>query len=238
MTSVLKSVLFLQPFPPPLPPMRHVRPMRGPSPSPLVLASCGFSSSPMRATAAKASKFHMSPMMVRQFNTLFIKSSNVKNWLILWSLLHLKNVVTVYYFDVAFYTTVYVSPQAAYCYSLPSIIWVLLCSRGLPAADRGHSARWEALRLREPPGDTKGTEQLPAWLCLIWENHISSSHAIGQVILLSPQQDKKLIKALFDVLAHPQNYFKYTAQESKEMFPRSFIKLLRSKVTRFLRPYK
>ncbi|XP_043943235.1 signal peptide, CUB and EGF-like domain-containing protein 1 [Protopterus annectens] len=51
-------------------------------------------------------------------------------------------------------------------------------------------------------------------------------------------KDKKLIKALFDVLAHPQNYFKYTAQESKEMFPRSFIKLLRSKVSRFLRPYK
>ncbi|XP_078273025.1 signal peptide, CUB and EGF-like domain-containing protein 1 isoform X3 [Rhinoraja longicauda] len=51
-------------------------------------------------------------------------------------------------------------------------------------------------------------------------------------------KDKKLIKALFDVLAYPQNYFKYTAQESKEMFPRSFIKLLRSKVSRFLRPYK
>ncbi|KAK2489100.1 hypothetical protein MC885_017056 [Smutsia gigantea] len=51
-------------------------------------------------------------------------------------------------------------------------------------------------------------------------------------------KDKKLIEALFDVLAHPQNYFKYTAQESKEMFPRSFIKLLRSKVSRFLRPYK
>ncbi|XP_026218833.1 signal peptide, CUB and EGF-like domain-containing protein 1 isoform X2 [Anabas testudineus] len=51
-------------------------------------------------------------------------------------------------------------------------------------------------------------------------------------------KDKKLIRALFDVLAHPQNYFRYTAQESKEMFPRSFIKLLRSKVTRFLRPYK
>uniref|UniRef100_A0A8C0KET4 Protein CEGP1 n=1 Tax=Canis lupus dingo TaxID=286419 RepID=A0A8C0KET4_CANLU len=32
-------------------------------------------------------------------------------------------------------------------------------------------------------------------------------------------KDKKLIKALFDVLAHPQNYFKYTAQESREMFP-------------------
>ncbi|XP_072448400.1 signal peptide, CUB and EGF-like domain-containing protein 2 isoform X7 [Chiloscyllium punctatum] len=51
-------------------------------------------------------------------------------------------------------------------------------------------------------------------------------------------KDKKLINALFDVLAHPQNYFKYTAQESREMFPRSFIRLLRSKVSRFLRPYK
>ncbi|XP_040201759.1 signal peptide, CUB and EGF-like domain-containing protein 1 isoform X1 [Rana temporaria] len=51
-------------------------------------------------------------------------------------------------------------------------------------------------------------------------------------------KDKKLIKALFDVLAHPQNYFKYTPPETKEMFPRSFIKLLRSKVSRFLRPYK
>ncbi|XP_041441775.1 signal peptide, CUB and EGF-like domain-containing protein 1 isoform X2 [Xenopus laevis] len=51
-------------------------------------------------------------------------------------------------------------------------------------------------------------------------------------------KDKKLINSLFDVLAHPQNYFKYTAQESKEMFPRSFIKLLKSKVSRFLRPYK
>uniref|UniRef100_A0A4W3JA67 Signal peptide, CUB and EGF-like domain-containing protein 2 n=1 Tax=Callorhinchus milii TaxID=7868 RepID=A0A4W3JA67_CALMI len=51
-------------------------------------------------------------------------------------------------------------------------------------------------------------------------------------------KDKKLIKALFDVLAHPQHYFKYTAQESREMFPRSFIRLLRSKVSRFLRPYK
>ncbi|XP_038621090.1 signal peptide, CUB and EGF-like domain-containing protein 2 isoform X3 [Tachyglossus aculeatus] len=51
-------------------------------------------------------------------------------------------------------------------------------------------------------------------------------------------KDKKLIKALFDVLAHPQNYFKYTAQESREMFPRSFIRLLRSKVSKFLRPYK
>ncbi|XP_053305084.1 signal peptide, CUB and EGF-like domain-containing protein 2 [Spea bombifrons] len=51
-------------------------------------------------------------------------------------------------------------------------------------------------------------------------------------------KDKKLIKALFDVLANPQNYFKYTAQESREMFPKSFIRLLRTKVSRFLRPYK
>ncbi|ETE73249.1 Signal peptide, CUB and EGF-like domain-containing protein 3, partial [Ophiophagus hannah] len=50
-------------------------------------------------------------------------------------------------------------------------------------------------------------------------------------------KDKKLIKAFFDVLAHPQNYFKYT-EKHKEMLPRSFIKLLRSKVSSFLRPYK
>ncbi|KAK1152762.1 signal peptide, CUB and EGF-like domain-containing protein 3 isoform X4 [Acipenser oxyrinchus oxyrinchus] len=51
-------------------------------------------------------------------------------------------------------------------------------------------------------------------------------------------KDKKLIKTLFDVLAHPQNYFKYTTRESNEMLPRSFIKLLSSKVSSFLRPYK
>uniref|UniRef100_A0A8C5QU48 Signal peptide, CUB domain and EGF like domain containing 2 n=1 Tax=Leptobrachium leishanense TaxID=445787 RepID=A0A8C5QU48_9ANUR len=50
--------------------------------------------------------------------------------------------------------------------------------------------------------------------------------------------DKMLMRTLFDVLAHPQNYFKYTAQESREMFPKSFIRLLRAKVSRFLRPYK
>ncbi|ELK33785.1 Signal peptide, CUB and EGF-like domain-containing protein 3, partial [Myotis davidii] len=49
--------------------------------------------------------------------------------------------------------------------------------------------------------------------------------------------DKKLIKAFFEVLAHPQNYFKYT-EKHKEMLPKSFIKLLRSKVSSFLRPYK
>uniref|UniRef100_A0AAX7U380 Signal peptide, CUB domain, EGF-like 2 n=1 Tax=Astatotilapia calliptera TaxID=8154 RepID=A0AAX7U380_ASTCA len=49
-------------------------------------------------------------------------------------------------------------------------------------------------------------------------------------------KDKKLMKALFDVLAHPQNFFNYTAQDSREMFPKSFIRFLRSKVLRFLRP--
>ena len=49
-------------------------------------------------------------------------------------------------------------------------------------------------------------------------------------------QDKKLIKAFFEVLAHPQNYFKYT-EKHKEMLPKSFTKLLCSKVSSFLRPY-
>uniref|UniRef100_A0AAZ3QJG8 Signal peptide, CUB and EGF-like domain-containing protein 3 n=1 Tax=Oncorhynchus tshawytscha TaxID=74940 RepID=A0AAZ3QJG8_ONCTS len=51
-------------------------------------------------------------------------------------------------------------------------------------------------------------------------------------------KDKKLIKTLFDVLAHPNNYFKYTTRESNEMLPRSFIRLISSKVSGFLRPYK
>uniref|UniRef100_A0A8C5C965 Signal peptide, CUB domain and EGF like domain containing 3 n=1 Tax=Gadus morhua TaxID=8049 RepID=A0A8C5C965_GADMO len=50
-------------------------------------------------------------------------------------------------------------------------------------------------------------------------------------------KDKKLIKTLFDVLAHPNNYFKYTPRESNEMLPRSFIRLISSKVSAFLRPY-
>lgn len=54
----------------------------------------------------------------------------------------------------------------------------------------------------------------------------------------SSPQDKKLIKTLFDVLAHPHNYFKYTTRESNEMLPRSFIRLISSKVSAFLRPYK
>lgn len=59
-------LLFLQPCPPPSPPTRRVRPMSVPSPSLLALASSGSSSSPTRVTVAKASKFHMSPMMVSQ----------------------------------------------------------------------------------------------------------------------------------------------------------------------------
>ncbi|TSL61128.1 Signal peptide, CUB and EGF-like domain-containing protein 3 [Bagarius yarrelli] len=51
-------------------------------------------------------------------------------------------------------------------------------------------------------------------------------------------KDKKLIKTLFDVLAHPNNYYKYTPRDSNEMLPRSFIRLISSKVSAFLRPYK
>lgn len=51
-------------------------------------------------------------------------------------------------------------------------------------------------------------------------------------------QDKKLIKTLFDVLAHPNNYYKYSTRDSTEMLPRSFIRLIHSKVSAFLRPYK
>lgn len=70
-------VLFLQPLPPPSPPMRPVRRMSGPSPSPPALVSYGFSLSPTRATAAKASRFLMSPMMVshHQHRRLLNKSS-------------------------------------------------------------------------------------------------------------------------------------------------------------------
>ncbi|XP_040193719.1 signal peptide, CUB and EGF-like domain-containing protein 3 isoform X1 [Rana temporaria] len=50
-------------------------------------------------------------------------------------------------------------------------------------------------------------------------------------------KDKKLIKAFFEVLAHPQNYFKYV-EKYRMMLPRSFIRLLHSKVSAFLRPYK
>ncbi|XP_035671935.1 signal peptide, CUB and EGF-like domain-containing protein 1 isoform X8 [Branchiostoma floridae] len=50
-------------------------------------------------------------------------------------------------------------------------------------------------------------------------------------------KDKKLVQALFEVIAQPRNYFKYSSAESTAMFPRSFIKLLRSKVTRFFRPF-
>lgn len=60
----------------------------------------------------------------------------------------------------------------------------------------------------------------------------------ADALFFSFPQDKKLIKTLFDVLAHPHNYFKYTTRESNEMLPRSFIRLISSKVSAFLRPYK
>lgn len=78
------------------------------------------------------------------------------------------------------------------------------------------------------------------WSCAGGAVGLKQLHAapgIGADISFASSQDKKLIKAFFDVLAHPQNYFKYT-EKHKEMLPRSFIKLLRSKVSSFLRPYK
>lgn len=78
------------------------------------------------------------------------------------------------------------------------------------------------------------------WSCAGGAVGLKQLHAapgIGADVSFASSQDKKLIKAFFDVLAHPQNYFKYT-EKHKEMLPRSFIKLLRSKVSSFLRPYK
>lgn len=67
---------------------------------------------------------------------------------------------------------------------------------------------------------------------------INLSKCVAFTPVCSSLQDKKLIKTLFDVLAHPNNYFKYTTRESNEMLPRSFIRLISSKVSAFLRPYK
>ncbi len=64
----------------------------------------------------------------------------------------------------------------------------------------------------------------------------SSSRSI--FLFIVSRQDKKLIKTLFDVLAHPNNYYKYSTRDSTEMLPRSFIRLIHSKVSAFLRPYK
>lgn len=61
---------FLQPFPPPSPPTRRVRPMSGPSPSRLALESSGFSLSPTRETVPKGSKFPTSLMMVSLLYTI------------------------------------------------------------------------------------------------------------------------------------------------------------------------
>ncbi|XP_076132837.1 signal peptide, CUB and EGF-like domain-containing protein 3 [Alosa pseudoharengus] len=51
-------------------------------------------------------------------------------------------------------------------------------------------------------------------------------------------KDKKLINMLFEVLANPNNYYNYSRSNSKEMLPRSFIRLISSKVYDILRPYK
>ncbi|XP_033753123.1 signal peptide, CUB and EGF-like domain-containing protein 1 [Pecten maximus] len=47
-------------------------------------------------------------------------------------------------------------------------------------------------------------------------------------------KDRKMLSVLMEVIAQPYHYFKY-ANASRTMMPESFIKLLTSKVTRFLR---
>ncbi|KAI2649440.1 Signal peptide, CUB and EGF-like domain-containing protein 3 [Labeo rohita] len=66
-------------------------------------------------------------------------------------------------------------------------------------------------------------------------NDVNSAQDYEQLV---EDIDKKLIKTLFDVLAHPNNYYKYSTRDSTEMLPRSFIRLIHSKVSAFLRPYK
>ncbi|XP_028850143.1 signal peptide, CUB and EGF-like domain-containing protein 3 isoform X3 [Denticeps clupeoides] len=51
-------------------------------------------------------------------------------------------------------------------------------------------------------------------------------------------KDKKLVRMLLEVLANPNKYYNYTPRYSKEMLPESFIRLIHSKVSTFLRPYK
>lgn len=101
------------------------------------------------------------------------------------------------------------------------------------AAQRGQAAAEGRGRASPPPPCSLAEDYQQLIEDIVRDGRLYASENHQEIL-----KDKKLIKALFDVLAHPQNYFKYTAQESKELFPRSFIKLLRSKVSRFLRPYK
>nr|XP_023696327.1 signal peptide, CUB and EGF-like domain-containing protein 3 isoform X1 [Paramormyrops kingsleyae] len=50
-------------------------------------------------------------------------------------------------------------------------------------------------------------------------------------------KDQKLMKTLFEVLAHPHTYFNYSARDSNDLLPQSFIRLIKSKVYDILRPY-
>lgn len=67
----------------------------------------------------------------------------------------------------------------------------LLCSRGLPAADRGHSTRWQALRLREPPGDSEGTERHSTVWCFIFDSFTDWSSRMTLFVLPPGQEADK-----------------------------------------------
>eukprot|EP00057_Strongylocentrotus_purpuratus_P009497 XP_011663971.1 PREDICTED: signal peptide, CUB and EGF-like domain-containing protein 1 isoform X8 [Strongylocentrotus purpuratus] len=49
-------------------------------------------------------------------------------------------------------------------------------------------------------------------------------------------KNKEVLAALLEIIAHPEIYDNYRLEESRSILPRSFIKLLRNKVARFLYP--
>ncbi|XP_071809582.1 signal peptide, CUB and EGF-like domain-containing protein 2 isoform X4 [Asterias amurensis] len=49
-------------------------------------------------------------------------------------------------------------------------------------------------------------------------------------------KDKERLTALLEVIAHPEMYYTYSQEESMNMLPHSFIKLLRGKIARFFYP--
>ncbi|XP_038053869.1 signal peptide, CUB and EGF-like domain-containing protein 1 isoform X4 [Patiria miniata] len=49
-------------------------------------------------------------------------------------------------------------------------------------------------------------------------------------------KDKETLTALLEVIAHPEMYYRYSQEESMNMLPHSFIKLLRGKISRFFYP--
>ncbi|XP_032833894.2 signal peptide, CUB and EGF-like domain-containing protein 1 [Petromyzon marinus] len=66
---------------------------------------------------------------------------------------------------------------------------------------------------------------------IISDGHLYSFESHQQVL-----KNKKLVKTLFEVLANPHSYFKSTSQHAKNLFPKSFLRFLKSKISRYLHP--